>query len=227
MANRPSMPSGAPQLATDEDLRAALFADMPIDRWAADAAEAPWPAFAAARKHMEAGRSREAVASWQEVIATPGLESRHYLQAWHFLRGVGVEPGAEDGKQVLGVIVEVAMPEGLDLVAAYPDYSARYFNFSGAGVVWEHSDDSLDAEIDALLEAAAAVVPFIGPWTEARPAPPRHPNARLNFLTPSGLHFGEGPMGALSQDPMAGPILGAAAALMGGLIDRAQQGRAG
>lgn len=61
------------------------------------------------------------------------------------------------------------MPEGLDLLAAYSDHSARYYNYSGAGVVWEHPDTSLDSPIDELLAAARQVVEMIGPWQGARP----------------------------------------------------------
>ena len=33
---------------------------------------------------------------------------------------------------------------------------------------------------------------------------------RINLLTPSGIHLGQGPVEALNQDAMGGPILSAA-----------------
>ena len=134
------------------------------------------------------------------------------------VRQHGQQPSPGIAKQILGVVVEVAMPTGLDLLAVYLDHSARYYNYSGAGVVWEHPDLSLDSIIDQLLDAARLVVVQIGPWEQERPAPPSHDQARLSFLTPSGLHFGQGPMAALSRDPLSGPVLQLANVLMRALI---------
>jgi len=203
-----------------DSIRDTLFGDMPIDRWPGNTAatEFPWDAFAAARAHLASGHRDRAVANWRQILDRPGLEPRHYLQAWHFLKQNGEHPSPDVAKQLLGVVVEVALPEGVDLLAAYPDYSARYYNYSGAGVVWDHPDQSLNGSIDALLTAARGVVAQIGPWEEARPPVPRRGNARLSFLTPSGLHFGEGPMSALSQDALAGNVLQLATTVMTGLI---------
>jgi hypothetical protein len=33
------------------------------------------------------------------------------------------------------------MPSEVDLLAAYADRTARYYNFSGASVVWDHPTD--------------------------------------------------------------------------------------
>jgi hypothetical protein len=115
------------------------------------------------------------------------------------------------------------MPGGVDLLAAYPDYSARYYNYSGSGIVWEHPDTSLNSPIDQLLEASRQVVAQIGPWEQARPTPPQRDQARLSFLTPSGLHFGQGPMAALSRDPIGGRVLQLATVLMRALIAKTNQ----
>jgi hypothetical protein len=147
------------------------------------------------------------------------LESRINLQAWHLLREIGVEPSPEEAELVFGVVVEVGTPKGTDLVAGYADHRARYWNFSGAGVVWERPDDTLDGLIDDLLQKGSTVAQRIGPWKECRPAPPSDGNARLNLLTPSGLHFGEGPMSLLSRDALGGPVLSSAFQLMTALIE--------
>ena len=202
-------------------IRETLFGDMPLDHWPPDGVSSesfPWSTFVSARCHLAARRQSDAVACWRQILQHPGLEPRHYLQAWHFLRQQGQQPPSEMAKQVLGVVVEVAMPEGLDLLAAYPDHSARYYNYSGAAVIWDHPDTSLDSTIDQLLEASRQVVAQIGPWEDARPAPPPSDSARLSFLTPSGLHFGEGPMNALSRDPLGGQVLHCATHLMRALI---------
>jgi hypothetical protein len=207
--------------STPSAIRETLFGDMPLDQWPRDGVSSegfPWSAFASARSHLSAGRQADAVAGWRQILQHPGLEPRQYLQAWHFLRQHGEQPSPDVAKQVLGVVVEVAMPEGLDLLAAYLDHSARYYNYSGAGVVWEHPDTSLDAQIDQLLAAASQVVAQIGPWEQSRPEPPPRGHVRMSFLTPSGLHFGQGPMDALSRDPLGGRVIQLATVLMQGLI---------
>jgi hypothetical protein len=211
-------------LATEEppmELRDTLFGDLPIDQWTGHGAASeafPWSAFLLARAHIRAGERKSAIRKWREVLDRPGLEPRHYLQAWHFLRKNGENPPPEIAKKVFGVVIEVGMEDGLDLLAAYPDHSARYYNFSGRGVVWEHPDDSLDAKIDALLSASAEVASQIGRWDKPRPPAPVKDMVRLCFLTPSGLHFGQAGLEVMSRDPIGGKVLYLAGELMQGLM---------
>ena len=208
-------------------LRDTLFGDLPLEAWppaGSPAKDFPWSAFLAARAQLAAGDDAAAVRSWREIVTHPGLESRHYLQAWHFLREAGHRPAPEVGKQVLGIVVEVPMPNGLDLLAAYPDHTARYYNYSGSAVIWEHADASLDSPIDELLTTAAHIVQKIGPWDRPRPPAPPAEQARLNFLTPSGLHFGQGPLEALAREPLADRFIKLAVALMQALIAKTKRG---
>jgi hypothetical protein len=216
-----SQPAPLPTL-----IRETLFGDMPLEQWptAGVGKEVlPWSMFETARSNLSSGNRDAAIEWWRQIIQQPNLEPRHYLQAWHFLRQNGQAPSAEAAKQVLGVVIEVGMPKGSDMLAAYSDYSARYWNFSGAGVVWEHPDKTLDVNIGQLLAASKLIVDKIGPWDQVRPVPPPNGQARLNFLTPSGLHFGQAPMAALVRDPMAGKVFQLATALMQSLIAKSKQ----
>ena len=202
-------------------MRDLLYGDCPLEVWpsghlAADAF--PWNAFAEARKHLAASQIDEAKACWRRVAAGVDLESRHYAQAWHFLRQQGGQPPPEIAKKVYGLVVEVGMAKGLDLLAAYPDGRARYYNFSGSGVVWEHPDASLDPLIGQLMDASARVVAQIGPWDRERPGPPPVDAMRLSVLTPSGLHFGQAPINTLAADPIGGKVVRLAGELMHALI---------
>jgi hypothetical protein len=203
-------------------LRETLFGDLPLENWskpgAALGAEEPWASFARARELLQSDRTA-AIESLRSIANTAGLEPRHHLQAWHVLRELGVKPAQDLGKQVLGVVVEVPVGGGPDVLAAYADHSARYLNHAGGAVIWERPDDRLDALIDGLLAASSSLVQRIGPWDGPRPPPPRKEHARLNFLTPSGLHFGEGPFGALAGDPMGAPVINAATLLMKELVE--------
>jgi hypothetical protein len=205
----------------DDGVRETLFGDLPPEHWPPEDAPAddfPWSAFAEARSDLAAGDPASAAAAWRRVLDAPELESRHYLQAWQFLREAGEQPPDDVAKEVLGVVVEVALRKGLDILAAYADRSVRYFNHAGGGVVVEQAEGTLEELIDDLLTAAREVVAAIGPWEGERPGPPRRGHARLSFLTPSGLHFGEGPMDALEKDPLGGKVLGLATQIMTTLV---------
>jgi hypothetical protein len=197
-------------------IRGTLFGDLPLFQWAGDATSGtPWSEFAEAQRLGPAG----SVEVLRRIAATPGLESRHTLQAWNELRRLGVQPGAE-ARQLLGVVVEVALEGGVDLLAAYADGTARYYNYSGAGVIWERPDASLDGEVQALLASTAPILRVIGPWEGPRPGEPPTGQVRLNMLAPGGLFFGQGDFDTLARDPLAGPALSAATRLMQALIEK-------
>lgn len=201
------------------EIRDTLFGDLPIEEWPRDTSlnREPWVSFIEARKYLDKKNKPSAFQTLQKIADMPGLEPRHYLQAWHFLRQLGVNPPADKAKIVYGVVVEVGMKNGADIVAAYTDYTARYLHHTGAGVIWERPDASLDAEIEALLKAGQAVANVIGPWEQARPAAPQGETVRLNMLTPSGLHFGYGSFQNLYNEPMGRAIIDPATRLMQGL----------
>ena len=203
-------------------IRDTLFGDMPFSQWLPTStvapASAPWASFGRAKTLIDSGRLKEAIAALESILETPNLESRHYLQSWHFLRELSVNSSQARAKDILGVVVEVGVKGGLDLVAAYSDHHARYYNFSGAGVVWEMPSNALDGPIDELLQTARALAQVIGPWKQARPAAPPAGQTRINLLTPSGLHFGQGPLDALGKDRLGGPTLASAFRLMQELI---------
>lgn len=199
-------------------IRDVLFGDVPLARWAhGETGAVPWSLFTEAQRRIEAGDLAGAKETLRGILATPGVESRHSLQAWHELRKLGVDPGPE-ARHLLGVVVEVALEGGLDLLAAYADHSARYINYSGGGVVWERPDASLDRAVDDLLAAAALILERIGPWEGPRPEPPPVGHARINMLAPEGLFFGEGPLEALSSDALGAPAMNAAVRLMQQMI---------
>jgi len=187
-------------------VRDMLFGDLPLSFWGAvQSNELPWTLFQKVRELDEEGEDSSAIETLREIIALPGLESRQYLQAFHFLRNL--YSVTENDKKLYGVVVEVTMEEGTDLLAVYADHSARYLNYTGSSIVWETRNSAIDQKIDTILSLGKDIVKQIGPWTGERPGVPRTGFARLNFLTPAGLHFGEAQQSALFQDPMAGKIM--------------------
>ena len=119
-------------------LRDTLFADSTLAellRTLSTEAKAnePFAVFAQAFEARNTGQMEKAVELLKTL--TDGQEPRVKLLAWAALRELGTVPPPERAKEVLGVVVEVAMKGGEDLVAAYAGHTARYYNYSGAGVV--------------------------------------------------------------------------------------------
>jgi hypothetical protein len=220
------MPNESDKTEQPATIRDVLFGDLPSSQWPSQSANSidagPWLSFIRARDQLASGDRASSAQTLHQILEMPDLESRHYLQAWHFLRELGESPAADEARRLYGVVVEVTLDEGLDIVAAYADHTARYFNYSGAAVVWERADESLDQLIDSLLEAGRAVVAQIGPWDGARPPAPPTGQVRISMLVPSGLHFGQGPLEALSRDPLGGPVISSAMQLMQRLIARTE-----
>jgi len=174
----------------------------------------PWQSFEKASAFVTDGNLPQARAILESIALTPGIESRVRIQAWHSLREAGGQPPASVGNDVLGVVVEVGMKEGQDFLAIYADQTAYYYNYSGASVIWLRPDASLDGQINSVLAAARAILPLIGPWKAARRPSPGAGDARLNILSPMGLHFGEGSLRLLDKDRNSRPLLRAATATM-------------
>lgn len=147
----------------------------------------------------------------QEVATDQTLEARQRLLAYHLLLAHG---SPIEQQELFAVIIEVALPNGLDVVAAFNDGTARYINHSEKLLVWETRTNDSNRLIDQLFLTSGEVVKRIGRWEGERQSFPTAENVRLSFLMSDGLYFGEGPFGALYADPMGGPVITSAINLM-------------
>jgi len=150
-----------------------------------------------------------------QIVDSADEETRTKILAVNALRSLGL---TIETKRLFGVIVEVGMDEGLDVVAAYEDGSARYINYSEKLVVWDTETTESKEIIDTLFNASKIVVDQIGPWDGERLGFVAKGNVRMTFLVSDGLYFGEGPFPVLANDPMGGPVIDCAARLMEFLI---------
>jgi hypothetical protein len=166
--------------------------------------QAPWSELLA---------SEPAIASLVHMAEDATNEGRVRAIAYNRLRD---EAHMVPSKQLFGVIVEVALPEGLDVLAAFSGGSVRYFNRSGKLAIFEGQGNPVEAQAEDLLASCQPVVEKIGPWDKPRLPPPKKGNARLSFLVSDGLYFGEAPFAVSQRDAWAGPVLAKA----GGLLQR-------
>lgn len=138
----------------------------------------------------------------QTIGEDAGEESRVRLLAWHWLRSSG-QPFAS--REVLGIVVEVPLEEGLDALAAYADGSVRYINHTGRVAVFEGAPAEV-AEQGKRLVHAAIPLAVRGP-VKQRMAPPALGTVRFSLLAADGLHVREGTFAEIARDQLTGPVL--------------------
>jgi hypothetical protein len=153
------------------------------------------------------------------MAADASLETRRHLAAWHALRAQGIEPDDGERRVVRGVVCEVGLDHGTDVLAAYADRSARYFNASGGGVFWDQRRDDIDGMIDAYLEAGQAVADATGPLEEPLFPVATAGTMTILLLTFGGIHLGTGPVDVLMGDPLGSAVTSAALPLMQALVE--------
>jgi hypothetical protein len=183
-----------------------LYGNLPMEQWppqGGDVTVSPWSEFVAARNHMAVGETDKAIAWWQAIVASPGLEVLHYVQAWHFLRQNGMQPSEEEAKNVYGVVGEQGA-SGV-MIAVFLDGQARLYGDQGQGIVWTHPDASLDPLIESVLGGAVALVHKMK-QSDPRIASSKTSINSISVLTPSGVYTKTGTSGSFETTPLIKPI---------------------
>lgn len=208
-------------------MRETLFGDMPLHLFpppeALSSEPPPWGPLAAAREAVMGGHFAAAQQTYRQVLAHP-QESRVVAQVWQALRSIGIAPQGDE-VQVVGAVAEAGVNGGLDIVAAYRDGTARYYNYSGAAVIWESpgADAAIADSIARLMTTAEKIASFAGVHDAERPGPPPQGHVRLTAIVTDGLHFGQAPMEFFQRDAVAGPFLAEAIQLMHLLMDHGRK----
>lgn len=157
------------------------------------------------------------LSSLEKIISDDNIESRVKILVYNKMIANGQKIY---NKELFGVIVEIGLENGLDVLASYNDGSARYINQSGKIIVWETTDETSKFLTNKLFSDGANVIIKIGPWDQPRRQAPEKGIARITFLVSDGLYFGEGPITILFDDDLAGPTLASAAELMKYLVEK-------
>jgi len=162
----------------------------------------PWPTLLAEQPDKTALR---------KIASDEANEGRVRALAYARLRAAGdnVPP-----KKLLGVIIEVPLQQGLDVLAAFSEGGVRYINQTGKVAIFEGKGNPVEVLAKELVSVSQPLVNQIGPWDRQRLPPPKAGNVRMSFLVSDGLYFGEGPFAALQQDSMAGLVLAKATQLL-------------
>lgn len=156
-------------------------------------------------------------AGLEKILDDNNAESRIKILACNKLLSEGIKP---DMKVLLGVVIEIGLKEGLDVLAAYKDGTARYINYTEKMIFWESPAEESDKIIDDLFRESEVVLKQIGPWDKLRLQYPATDNVRISFLVSDGLYFGQGGIDVFFNDQRSAPILKCGSELMNFLIDR-------
>ncbi len=156
----------------------------------------------------------------EKVVNDPDTESRIKVLAYNKLASRGAK---FEVKELLAIIVEVGLDDGLDTLAVFRDNTARYINHSGKIAIWEAKDDQFEQLVAQLFAEGKSIVNKIGPWDKQRKQFPAKGNVRITFLVSDGLYFGEGPIKVLFNDQLAGPALATATRVMKYIIEKGLQ----
>jgi hypothetical protein len=159
------------------------------------------------------------ISDFQKIIDDKNPESRLKVLAYNRQRAKGHTP---DKKELLGIIIEVGLEGGLDVLASFSDGSARYINQAEKMIIWEAADDTSAKLTADLFQNGQEIVKQIGVWDNPRRPAPTKGTARITFLVSDGLYFGEGPMDVIFNDPLASPALVSGMELMKYLIAKVE-----
>ena len=199
-----------------------LFSDQTLDDLLTSldkevASDGAWMLLSKAAEHMRQGQAGRAAEMLLEVVDNPKMKTRILLWSWAALRCLGVHPTLYEANDIKGVVIQLPMKSGVDVLAAYTDGTARYINYSGKVLVWEISDATITAIIRKLLESCKNLCGVLT-------APSPHfieDSVCVTLLTFNGNWSVETQMHLLDASPIE-RVLGLGAELLGNLIRRSE-----
>ena len=162
--------------------------------------------------------SADDAAPWQRLVFDPAAvapalralaedraaDSRVRALAYGALRERRMPvPAAE----LLGVVFEVEVNGGVDVLAAYADGRLRYLNHGGRVALFDALPASLHEHWQALIAAARAGAAEAQPWQRGQSPPPGPGEARISFVRSDGLGMLQGRLDRLQARPAGGPLL--------------------
>jgi hypothetical protein len=150
---------------------------------AAQAGEGFWSSFIVSAARMRAGLG--AKRTLLAVAEDPDMESRARLWAYAALRASGEKPSALAASEALGLVAEVPVEHGFDVVAAYVDGRARLLGHAD-NIVIREPEDGPSAAIFELMGKATVLLDV--PAAPRQPPPFAPDRLRFSALSALGVH---------------------------------------
>lgn len=126
-------------------------------------------------------------------------------------------PAAAARAGIRGLVLEVEVGGGTDVLAVYADGRMRYLNHGGRAVVVDAALPALQPATDAVWRAVPAAAAASQPWVRDHRFGGRG-SVRMVFIGGDGLRMAEGSFQQLQSDPRFGPLLLGGSELLAGLL---------
>ncbi|HEX8958095.1 MAG TPA: hypothetical protein VF798_17610 [Burkholderiaceae bacterium] len=110
-------------------------------------------------------------------------------------------------RQLLGVVIEVPVDEGLDTLAAYADGHVRFISHADKLSVVDAPPAAVQDKTRVLFASSNKLLSRIGVWNKKRLPAPIKGKVRMSFLGSDGLYFGEGSFAAIQKDADATQVI--------------------
>ncbi len=153
----------------------------------------------------------------QTIAAASNADSRARALAASLLRARGASIVLPC---TLGVIVEVALPQGLEPLAAYADGAVRYIDATGDAAVFDSGPDETRKLAREMVAHGEAFARHRDVWLQPRLPPPRGGELRISVLVSDGIRFIDGSFASLQADPDVANVVGRATRLLRRLQQR-------
>ena len=182
------------------------------------ASDGAWMLLTKAAEHIQHGDVARGAELLLELAGNPTMETRVLLWSWAALRCLGFHPKSYEADDIQGVVMQVPLENGIDVLAAYIDGTARYVNQGGKAIIWEITDAAITAIIRKVLESCKDLPGVVAAASRNDPA---RDFVRVTMLTFSGNRFAEVSMQYLDSSPIK-QVLSIGAELLAKLIKRSQ-----
>ncbi len=143
----------------------------------------PWSSFLEIVARQRQGKSSER--TLRALAEDPAQEARVRMWAWRALRQSGVKPDGFALSELLGLVVEVPIGPGSDVLAVYCDGGQRYLNHAGSLTAKQESPPS--QEVQDLLKHAFPLLKL--PAEERKREEVAPDRVRITALGADGLHM--------------------------------------
>jgi hypothetical protein len=124
-------------------------------------------------------------------------------------------------KEVFGVILEIGLEKGPDVMASFCNGTARYIKQTGKILVWDVPDETTEEMTRELFLRSTKTIAALTSWDKPRKTCPTTGNIRISFLAADGLYFIEDRLYVLFDDLAVNPALVTAVQLLKYLAGRA------
>jgi tetratricopeptide (TPR) repeat protein len=147
----------------------------------------PYRSLALAYALQQLGREDEAKQALRQLTTTATVTSQIQLLAWLALRSMGEELDPSVIYRVLGVILEVQLPEhdAVEVLATYLDGRVWYISHTGNILLWDLTEGEISDRARNVIYTAQAIARDF-PSEQARP-PVNTDSIRISLLTCGGI----------------------------------------